>query len=71
MAFQNRIRNNYGGSPYIDLVKGFDYIESNLSYVDTSRAVAVGASYGGYMINWIQGPRDISWCFQYLKQIFH
>jgi dipeptidyl aminopeptidase/acylaminoacyl peptidase len=55
MAFQNGIRNNWGGRPYIDLVKGFEYIEANLPYVDTSRAVALGASYGGYMVNWIQG----------------
>ena len=49
MAFQNGIRNNWGGRPYVDLVKGFEYIEANLPYVDTSRAVALGASYGGYM----------------------
>jgi dipeptidyl aminopeptidase/acylaminoacyl peptidase len=55
MALQNGIQNQWGGRPYIDLVKGFEYIESNLPYVDTTRAVALGASYGGYMINWIQG----------------
>lgn len=55
MAFQNGIKNNWGGRPYIDLVKGFEYIESNIPYIDTSRSVALGASYGGYMVNWIQG----------------
>lgn len=55
MAFQNGIKNNWGGRPYLDLVKGFEYIEANLPYIDTSRAVALGASYGGYMVNWIQG----------------
>ncbi|CZT09820.1 related to secreted dipeptidyl-peptidase V precursor [Rhynchosporium graminicola] len=55
MSLQNNIKENWGGRPYIDLVKGFEYIESNLSYIDTSRAVALGASYGGFMINWIQG----------------
>jgi dipeptidyl aminopeptidase/acylaminoacyl peptidase len=55
MDFQDEIRNNWGGRPYEDLVKGFEYIEKNLSYVDTSRSVALGASYGGYMMNWIQG----------------
>lgn len=54
-AFTDAIRNNWGGLPYIDLVKGFEYIEKNLDYVDTNRAVALGASYGGYMVNWIQG----------------
>jgi dipeptidyl aminopeptidase/acylaminoacyl peptidase len=55
MAFQNGIRNEWGGKPYLDLVAGFQYIEKNMPYVDTSRAVALGASYGGYMCNWIQG----------------
>lgn len=55
MALQNGIKNSWGGRPYEDLVKGFEYIESNLPYIDTSRAVALGASYGGYMVNWIQG----------------
>ena len=55
MSLQNGIKENWGGRPYIDLVKGFEYIESKLPYVDTSRAVALGASYGGFMINWIQG----------------
>ncbi|KAF2096610.1 dipeptidyl-peptidase-like protein V precursor [Rhizodiscina lignyota] len=53
--FCDAIQNQWGGLPYEDLVKGFEYIEQNLDYVDTSRSVALGASYGGYMINWIQG----------------
>ena len=31
------------------------YIQETLPYVDTNRAVALGGSYGGYMINWIAG----------------
>lgn len=54
-AFTDGITGQWGGRPYEDLVRGFDYIEQNLAYVDTSRAVALGASYGGYMMNWIQG----------------
>ncbi|KAH8194578.1 hypothetical protein TruAng_011247 [Truncatella angustata] len=54
-AFTDAIATQWGGRPYQDLEKGFEYIQSNLSYVDTDRAVALGASYGGYMINWIQG----------------
>ena len=53
--FTDAIRNEWGGLPYIDVEKGFEYIENNLDYVDTTRAVALGASYGGYMVNWIQG----------------
>jgi pre-mRNA-splicing helicase BRR2 len=41
------IQKQWGGLPYKDLVHGFGYIESQLDYVDTRRAVALGASYGG------------------------
>ncbi|KZF25951.1 alpha/beta-hydrolase [Xylona heveae TC161] len=53
--FVDAIQEEWGGRPYTDIVKGFEYIRDNLSYVDTDRAVALGASYGGYMMNWIQG----------------
>ena len=53
--FCDAIRNSWGGLPYEDLVNGFEYIKENLTYVDTERAVALGASYGGYMMNWING----------------
>jgi len=53
--FTDDICCEWGGKPYEDLVKGFEYIKSKLEYVDTDRAVALGASYGGYMMNWIQG----------------
>ncbi|TID17353.1 dipeptidyl-peptidase-like protein V precursor [Venturia nashicola] len=54
-AFTDAIKGQWGGLPYQDLVKAFDHIKSELDFVDTDRAVALGASYGGYMINWIQG----------------
>ncbi|KAH6685308.1 dipeptidyl-peptidase [Plectosphaerella plurivora] len=49
------IKEEWGGKPYVDLVKCFEHIEEKISYIDTENAVALGASYGGYMINWIQG----------------
>ncbi|KAI1284721.1 dipeptidyl-peptidase-like protein V precursor [Xylaria sp. FL0933] len=54
-AFTDKIQNNWGGTPYNDLVKVFDYLKHNVSYIDTDRAIAGGGSYGGYMTNWIQG----------------
>ena len=54
-AFTDAITESWGGLPYEDIVKGFEYIRDNLHYVDTKRAVALGASYGGYMMNWMQG----------------
>ncbi|KKY27519.1 putative oligopeptidase family protein [Diplodia seriata] len=54
-ALTDAIQGEWGGLPYEDIVNGFTYIENNLKYVDTDRAVELGASYGGYMTNWIQG----------------
>ena len=53
--FTDAITEEWGGLPYEDLVKGLEYIKENLDYVDTDHAVALGASYGGYMMNWMQG----------------
>ncbi|KAJ5716289.1 hypothetical protein N7493_008200 [Penicillium malachiteum] len=49
------IQNNWGGYPYDDLVKCWEFVNENFPFIDTGRGVAVGASYGGFMINWIQG----------------
>lgn len=48
---------NTGGRPYIDLEKAVEYLENTdkYNYIDFDRTVALGASYGGYMINYIQG----------------
>lgn len=44
-----------GGAPYDDLVKCWEYVRDNLPFVDTDNGVAAGASYGAFMVNWIQG----------------
>ncbi len=54
-AFTDAINGDWGGKPYEDLVKGFDYALGKYPFLDGSRACALGASYGGYMINWIAG----------------
>ncbi|KAL4809838.1 putative dipeptidyl-peptidase 5 [Aspergillus unguis] len=51
----DRIQNNWGGAPYEDLVACWEYVRDNIDYIDTDNGVAAGASYGGFMINWIQG----------------
>ena len=53
--FTDAIQNNWGGTPYEDIVKLWEYLEANVTYVDTDRAICAGASFGGYMTNWIQG----------------
>ena len=54
-AFTQAVKGDWGGRPYRDLEACFAHIESHMPFVDTARAVALGASYGGYMINWIAG----------------
>ena len=53
--FTDSIRGQWGGKPYFDLENGLEYIKENLKYVDTEKAVALGFSWGGYMVNWIAG----------------
>ncbi|GAB1310120.1 Dipeptidyl-peptidase V [Madurella fahalii] len=55
MALQDGIRGQWGGRPYEDLERCWEYVVKEMEFVDAERAVALGASYGGYMINWIQG----------------
>ncbi|HXU13430.1 MAG TPA: S9 family peptidase, partial [Candidatus Binatia bacterium] len=57
-AFTDAIRKNWGGAPYDDLMKGLDYVLKTYPFVDGERMGALGASYGGYMINWIAGHTD-------------
>jgi dipeptidyl aminopeptidase/acylaminoacyl peptidase len=53
-AFEDSISGDWGGAPYEDLMKGLDAAIAKYSWLDGNNAVALGASYGGYMINWIQ-----------------
>ena len=54
-AFIDGINGDWGGKPYEDLMKGLDYVEKTYPYVDKDRECALGASYGGYAIDWILG----------------
>lgn len=56
--FTDEITRNWGGKPYIDLMKGYDYVLSKYNFIDKKNTFAAGASYGGYMINWIEGHTD-------------
>lgn len=53
--FVNGIRKNWGGRPFKDLVAGLHHVLDKHPEIDRSRMAALGASYGGYMINWLQG----------------
>ncbi len=53
--FIDAINGDWGGAPYEDLMKGLDYAEKTYPFIDKDRECALGASYGGYAINWILG----------------
>ncbi|AXJ96402.1 MULTISPECIES: S9 family peptidase [unclassified Sphingomonas] len=54
-AFTDAIRNNWGGWPLEDLQKGLAAATGKFAWLDGDRACALGASYGGYMMNWFEG----------------
>jgi dipeptidyl aminopeptidase/acylaminoacyl peptidase len=57
-AFTDAISGDWGGAPFEDLMTGLDEALKKYTWLDGSRAVALGASYGGFMINWINGHTD-------------
>ena len=54
-AFTDSINRNWGGWPLEDLQKGLAFATANDPQLDADNACAAGASYGGYMMNWIEG----------------
>lgn len=57
-AYQEEILGQLGGAPFEDVVLGTRHILESMKSLDPSRTVAAGASYGGYMMNWINGHND-------------
>jgi len=53
--FTDEISKDWGGKVYDDLMNVYDYAVKNFKYIDKNNTFAAGASYGGYMINWIAG----------------
>jgi dipeptidyl aminopeptidase/acylaminoacyl peptidase len=57
-AFTDSIHEDWGGKPYVDLMKGLDAALERYEFLDGERVAALGASYGGWMINWIAGQTE-------------
>jgi dipeptidyl aminopeptidase/acylaminoacyl peptidase len=53
--FTDAIHQNWGGSPLEDLQKGLAYATAHDPQLQADNACALGGSYGGYMMNWIEG----------------
>lgn len=54
-AFTDSISQHWGDRPLEDLQKGWAYAQEAYPFLDGDNACALGASYGGYMVNWIAG----------------
>lgn len=54
-SFTDSISRDWGGKPLVDLQKGLDAALARYDWLDGEHACALGASYGGFMMNWIEG----------------
>jgi dipeptidyl aminopeptidase/acylaminoacyl peptidase/protein-disulfide isomerase len=57
-AIVDGVNGDWGGKPFTDLMSGLDYAEQHFPFIDKTRECALGASYGGYMANWVLGHTD-------------
>jgi dipeptidyl aminopeptidase/acylaminoacyl peptidase len=57
-AIVEEVSGDWGGKPFTDLMTGLDYAEQHYPFIDKDRECALGASYGGYMANWVLGHTD-------------
>ena len=60
-AFTDAISGHWGDRPLEDLQKGYAHALKKYRFLDSRRACALGASYGGYMVNWIAGNWPEPW----------
>ncbi len=51
--FVDEVSGDWGGRAYEDLMKGLDAAEAKFPFIDKTRECALGASYGGFMANWV------------------
>ncbi|MCZ7583983.1 MAG: S9 family peptidase [Deltaproteobacteria bacterium] len=56
--FTDQISGDWGGRCYRDIMKGVDHILAAYPFIDDKRVAAAGASFGGFMVNWIMGHTD-------------
>ncbi|GAA5825189.1 hypothetical protein JCM11251_006136 [Rhodosporidiobolus azoricus] len=57
-AFCDRIKGDWGGAPFRDLVAGLQFVKTAYPEIDPDRTACLGASYGGFMVNFIQGHNE-------------
>ncbi len=60
-AFTDAISQHWGDRPLEDLQKGWAAAQQQYSFLNGEKACALGASYGGFMVNWIAGNWNEPW----------
>lgn len=60
-AFTDAISQHWGDRPLEDLQKGWAAAQQKYSFLNGDKACALGASYGGFMVNWIAGNWNEPW----------
>lgn len=65
--FTDRIQRHWGSRPFRDLLAGYRAALERYPGIDAERTAALGASYGGYMVNWIQGHNE----FGFKALVYH
>jgi dipeptidyl aminopeptidase/acylaminoacyl peptidase len=60
-AFTDAISQHWGDRPLEDLQKGWAAAQQKYDFLDGDKACALGASYGGFMVNWIAGNWQRPW----------
>jgi dipeptidyl aminopeptidase/acylaminoacyl peptidase len=56
--FVDEVSGDWGGRPFVDLMKGMDAAEAKFPFIDKTRECALGASYGGFMADWVLTHTD-------------
>ncbi len=56
--FTDGISKDWGGKVFEDLIAGQTAVLKKFKFIDKNRLAAAGASYGGYMMNWMEGHMD-------------
>jgi len=56
--FTDEITNDWGGKPYVDVMKGIDAAAGKFAFIDKTKMAAAGGSYGGYLADWLATHTD-------------
>lgn len=68
--FKEAILNQWGRVDQEDVMKCLDFLVARYPFIDGGKIGACGRSYGGYLVNWLNGQTDRFACFVSIDGIF-